>query len=382
MACSEARLAANRANALKSTGPQTEAGKEASRRNALKHGLTGAGVVIPGEDAQEVARRTAEFLAELAPDGLPTARLLAGRVATLSVRLKRSERHEEAATAERCRVALIEFDEARIAEADRLFDAIDEGTNREELLAMPEGVDLLDAALAGLRAVAERAAGDPTAWSREDSARLARCLSAEARGHAEAVGRALDSGDLSGLDRGIVVTMDPARVRTLWASDQVIGLVDADREWLAETRAGLDREGIARARAAAVDLVLVDDAPETRRARRYEAATERAIHQALREIRRSRRPEPTPKPTATTPQAEPPYRMPAHLVREAEEMRKLLSGLPPIGASAHIPPLGSIFPAGFDVPELDDESIDAEGEPAPRGRSRFEDRRQRPRLDR
>ena len=380
MACSEARLAANRANAQKSTGPQTEAGKEASRRNSLRHGLTGAGVVIPGEDAEEVARESAALRAELAPDGTPTARLLADRVATLAVRLKRCARHELATTAERCRVAALDFDEARIAEADRLFDAIDEGTNREELLAMPEGVELLDAALAGLRAVAERAACDPAAWSREDSVRLARCLTPEVRAHAEALGRALDSGDLSGLDRGIVVTMDPARVRTLWASDQVVGLVDADREWLEETRAGLDRAGIARARAAAVDLALVDDSPETLRTRRYEAATERAIHQALREIRRSRRPAPEASPQ---PVPEPkPYRMPAHLVREAEEMRQLLSGLPPIGAAAHIPPLGSIFPAGFNLPGLDDESMDADDEPAPRGRSRFEDRRKRPRLGR
>ena len=381
MACSEAQLLANRANAQKSTGPQTDEGKHASRRNSLKHGLTGAGVVIPGEDADEVARQTAAFLAELAPDGLPTACLLAGRVATLAGRLKRSARHEFAATAERVHLATLDFDEARIAEAERLFDALDEGTNRVELLAMPEGLDLLDAALGELRAVAERAAGDPTAWSRGDSARLARCLTPEVRTHAEALGRALDSGDLSGLDRGIVVTMDPARVRTLWASDQVVGLVDAEREWLAETRAGLDHEGIARARAAAIDLALVDDAPETRRARRYEAATERAIHQALREIRRARRPEPDPTPKPSPP-AEPPYRMPAHLVREAEEMRELLSGLPPIGAAAYIPPLGSIFPAGFDVPELGDASMDADDEPAPRGRSRFEDRRRRPKLGR
>ena len=154
MACSEARLAANRANALKSTGPKSEEGKEASRRNSLKHGLTGGGVVIPGEDAADVAREAAALRAELAPDGAPMARLLADRVATLSVRLKRSVRHEEAATAQRCWLAGFDFDEARAAEAERLFDAIDEGANRGELLAMPEGLDRLDAALADLRASA------------------------------------------------------------------------------------------------------------------------------------------------------------------------------------------------------------------------------------
>lgn len=47
MACSEARLEANRRNAQLSTGPKTEAGKAISRGNALKDGLTGAGVVLP-----------------------------------------------------------------------------------------------------------------------------------------------------------------------------------------------------------------------------------------------------------------------------------------------------------------------------------------------
>ena len=39
-------VAANRANALKSTGPKTDEGKEISRANAYKHGMT-AVVVIP-----------------------------------------------------------------------------------------------------------------------------------------------------------------------------------------------------------------------------------------------------------------------------------------------------------------------------------------------
>jgi len=46
MIVSDARIAANRANALKSTGPRTAEGKERSRCNALKHGMTGAGVAL------------------------------------------------------------------------------------------------------------------------------------------------------------------------------------------------------------------------------------------------------------------------------------------------------------------------------------------------
>jgi hypothetical protein len=36
---SNRQIAANRSNAQKSTGPRSKAGKEASRRNALRHGL-------------------------------------------------------------------------------------------------------------------------------------------------------------------------------------------------------------------------------------------------------------------------------------------------------------------------------------------------------
>ena len=42
---SERQLAANRRNAVLSTGPRTDAGKIRTRRNALKHGLTARSVI-------------------------------------------------------------------------------------------------------------------------------------------------------------------------------------------------------------------------------------------------------------------------------------------------------------------------------------------------
>ncbi len=45
------QIEANRRNALKSTGPRTEAGKQISRCNAVRHGLTAATVIGAFEDA-------------------------------------------------------------------------------------------------------------------------------------------------------------------------------------------------------------------------------------------------------------------------------------------------------------------------------------------
>jgi hypothetical protein len=67
------QLDANRRNALKSTGPQTENGKVQSRRNALKHGLTAETVIEPLENAgQSRAFRGSDRL------GVPAAPATAG----------------------------------------------------------------------------------------------------------------------------------------------------------------------------------------------------------------------------------------------------------------------------------------------------------------
>jgi hypothetical protein len=56
MPTSERKARANHSNAQKSTGPKSEAGKERARANALKHGLSGAGIVVT--DAEAIAERS------------------------------------------------------------------------------------------------------------------------------------------------------------------------------------------------------------------------------------------------------------------------------------------------------------------------------------
>ena len=50
---SEARIAANRLNAQKSTGPRTAEGKAVVAQNAVKHGLLAREGLLRGEDREE-----------------------------------------------------------------------------------------------------------------------------------------------------------------------------------------------------------------------------------------------------------------------------------------------------------------------------------------
>lgn len=82
------QLVANRANAQRSTGPRTEAGKAASRGNALKHGLTASQVVIPGEDPRAYDEFCAQLIEEIAP-GCHLEAALAHRLVENLWRLRR-----------------------------------------------------------------------------------------------------------------------------------------------------------------------------------------------------------------------------------------------------------------------------------------------------
>jgi hypothetical protein len=58
---SAAQIAANQANAQKSTGPRTPPGKAMSCRNSLRHGMSGRGIVLPEAEEQAVAERYKEW---------------------------------------------------------------------------------------------------------------------------------------------------------------------------------------------------------------------------------------------------------------------------------------------------------------------------------
>jgi len=83
------QIEANRRNSLKSTGPKTEAGKQASRCNAVRHGLTAETVIGALEDAEDYKAFelaiTADYDAQSAVE-----RELVLRLASLLWRLRRA----------------------------------------------------------------------------------------------------------------------------------------------------------------------------------------------------------------------------------------------------------------------------------------------------
>jgi hypothetical protein len=67
---SEAKLAANRQNARKSTGPRTKEGKKRSSQNSLSHGIFCREVVLPGESQELFHTIRNSFLHTLSPQNL------------------------------------------------------------------------------------------------------------------------------------------------------------------------------------------------------------------------------------------------------------------------------------------------------------------------
>jgi len=283
MTCSPAQLAANRLNALKSTGPRTEQGKKASRANAVKHGLTGAGVALPTEDAEAVAGRFRRLRDELSPSS-ELAEVLVERVAMLSVRLGRCARLDTAALSDRVLTAGPAFDEARRAEADRLVQTLGAhpATNRRLLLGSPEGVDAL---IREWRRLAEAIEGRGGRWE-YDSYLQADWLN----GHNSVV--TSDYMALTFAMNGRFEKLAPEEgaglapgPRAMWARSQIIERIAGEIAALEAHRATLDTAAIEARRALAADLALFDPSKEATLARKYEAAAERALFRTLRELR-------------------------------------------------------------------------------------------------
>ena len=98
MATTENRLRANRRNALESTGPKTEEGRDIVKSNAIRHGLRCVQTVVPGESADEWDDHRDAIVADPNPQGVIEL-ALADQVAAGLWRLGRVIRFESDAIA-------------------------------------------------------------------------------------------------------------------------------------------------------------------------------------------------------------------------------------------------------------------------------------------
>jgi hypothetical protein len=302
MPCSPAQLEANRRNSLLSKGPTSPQGKAISRRNSLKHGLTGAGVVLPTDDEAEVARRFEALQAELAPKS-ELARMLVNRVATLSLRMEHCAEHEAKNAAFRMRHAVEAFDDQRLAEVEKTLSwiATEPATHARRLRATPEGIDRLIDGLEGLKASLGHPEGVRWDWTYceqvhhlmgrrplEVPVTRFRALSEAIEGNF----RHLESADGAGLS-----DLD----RRCWAAGMLIKLIGEEIARLKALREGLDHGTIAQDRAEAPHRAMFDTSARATLLRKYEASAERGFFRALKELRevQAETPEP-PNPPAET----------------------------------------------------------------------------------
>jgi hypothetical protein len=288
MPCSEAQAESNRRNAEKSTGPRTAEGKAASRRNAWKHGLTGAGVVLPHEDTDEVARRLEALETDMGPKN-ELARRFVAKVAHAFNRLDRCAEHETKAIAYAMRKAEAAFDDERKAESEKALSwiAAEPATNARRLRSTPEGIDLLIGRLEGLRS--DLAGPYDVTWSfhhceqfhhyqglrRSDVPHTrARALGLAVTGHFQE----LKPDDLPDL---------PTDERRIWAADRLIELVNIELDQLKALKETINLDAIALDRSEAPMRALFNPGKDAILARKYEAAINRDLYRSLDEFRQA-----------------------------------------------------------------------------------------------
>src|SRR3954451_11355806 len=116
---SPARLAANRANALRGTGPRTARGKSVSKLNGLVHGMRAESDILPGEDPEALDLRIATWADELGAE-TESEPSLAEAAARASWRIDRCRGAEAAALSRQVLKAGEDYDDALAEEVEQL----------------------------------------------------------------------------------------------------------------------------------------------------------------------------------------------------------------------------------------------------------------------
>lgn len=108
---SDRKLAANRANARRSTGPRTARGKAIAAANSLRHGLFAKELLLPGEDAAALTQLKTSMLRRLNPRDVVELQIV-DRIVSASWKLQRLQRYERLLHERECqeREEDVEFD--------------------------------------------------------------------------------------------------------------------------------------------------------------------------------------------------------------------------------------------------------------------------------
>lgn len=286
---SEKQIAANRRNALRSTGPKTAEGRAVSRMNALKHGILSREVLVRGlhvqEDEKELVDLHGRFCEALQPEG-PVEEMLVDQIVTSHWRLRR----------------------ALTAEAGEIALSVDGGQQRRS-----RGTD------PAVQWMAWTTVGDPVYAMEQSMTGLGILIDyvEQLRVRVEAEGcltaEALEwlGGRFGGKPNSLLLMLEglqgahpesataagPARMDH---KQEVLGFLERKLEYLKRTRARRDEEDYHLQEASRAAAVL-PSAEVLDKISRYETKLERQIHRAmaqLERLQRMRRGEDVPAPVS------------------------------------------------------------------------------------
>ena len=281
MATSPARRAANRKNAMKSTGPRTADGKRRSSANATKHGLRSEALNLTDEDQAKVNKQF-DALAACLDLRDEADRLMCLKASVSAIKLERCIAHEFATVSMNVRNAISDYDEERHAEVRRIANGFgdDPAGARRRLMRTNEGIDFLIDRWKDMREALDQT-GE---FSHDDLLRVdylqGRRHDAPGISKMKALGEAT-RGDFSHSDfdpAGDLRKMNALKESSTVALDKLLG---EQVEKLKKHRKTLDHESAARDRAEAPMRAMVDLSPRAVLYRRYETAASRELARAF-----------------------------------------------------------------------------------------------------
>jgi hypothetical protein len=290
---SEAQKAASRENGKKSQGPTSPEGKKKSRQNALKHGLAGAGVVLPDDLKQEVEAEILIFERGLKPQGEFEQRLV-HKAAVSSAKFMRIAAAELTRAYDRQRQALDRWDTKQMKSAlkhARCLDPRHTGTVIENAQSLVD----LENSTAGCRLMVQawddliESLETNRAWSPNELNRVARLL-----GYFSSLTQddtppdfkriVADNNTASQLKRG----QAPPEIGVP-AYQALLDLAHEERERLQEQADHLWTTRDVHSRNEAPTRALVDPTKTGQLLNRYKSDAHRIEKQAIEELHRHRR---------------------------------------------------------------------------------------------